>query len=256
MSIIDVIDVIGRNIHVGNILKSLECKELELKNTNLDQGNTQYLVEAMERVGRVTLVDVTLEIEELCKYSGKGQCSEITLGGFTKISHSSRLKNWRKRVNWIVSKEDSSVLTLTPKSSSARSSPSSAKKVSLSESDEEDGCLGGKCAQFLRRKFAIAKACYDGFTQKKFSPKQSMAFDPAQIAKLLDEDLSGSWPEKIDQMLYIKEVQSKHWMILHVEVTSIPKNQHQTELIDNREQFEYILENTGKGNSLILRVRF
>ena len=248
-----IIDVIARNTHVSNIVRSLQCKELELKNTNLNQENTINLVEAMERVSRVLLDDVTLEIEELCKYSGKGKCSEITVGGSTKSTHSSRLKIWRQRANWIVSKEDFSVLTLTPKSSSAPSSPSSAKKVSLSESDEEDGCLGGKFSHFLRRKFAIAKACYDGFTQKKFFPKQNLTFDPAQIAKLLNEDFGGDWAEQIDEMIYIKEFQSKHWMLLHIELKRIPNNEHHTELTVNREKYEHLLvENTGKGNTMIL----
>ena len=93
-----IIDVIGPKMHVSTIVKSLQCNELELKNTNLNQENTIHLVEAMERVNRVILDDVTLEIEELCKYSGKGQCSEITVGGSTKSAHSSRLKIWRQRV--------------------------------------------------------------------------------------------------------------------------------------------------------------
>ena len=192
----------------------------------------------MERVSRVLLVDVTLEIDELCKYSGKGKCSEITVGGTSKSAHSSRLKIWMQRANWIVAKEDSSVLTLTPKSSSANSSPSSAKKVSLCESDEEDGCLGGQFSHFLRRKFAIAKACYDGFTQKKFFPKKNMTFDPAQIAKLLDEDFGGNWPEQINEMIYIKEFQSKQWMLLHIELKRIPNNEHHTELTVNREKYD------------------
>ena len=105
-----IIDDVGRNPHVSTIVKSLQCKELELKNTILNEENTKYLVEAMERVRRVLLDDVSLKIEELCRYSGKGQCSEISVGGSTKKAHSSRLKIWRQRVNWIVSKEDYSIL--------------------------------------------------------------------------------------------------------------------------------------------------
>ena len=252
-----IIDIIARNMHVSNIVRSLQCKELELKNTNMNQGNTIYLVEAMESVNRVLLVDVTLEIEELCKYSGKGKCSEITVGGTSKSAHSSRLKIWMQRANWIVAKEDSSVLTLTPKSSSANSSPSSAKKVSLSESDEEDGSLCSKLTHLLGRPFAIAKACYDGFTQNKFLPKQNLTFDPAQIAKLLDEDFGGNWPEQFDEMIYIKELQTKHWMLLHIELKKIPNNEHHTELTVNREKYEHILvKKTGKGNTKILLIKF
>ena len=108
-------------------------------------------------------------------------------------------------------------------------------------------------SHFLRRKFAIAKACYDGFTQKKFFPKQNLTFDPAQIAKLLNEDFGGNWPEQIDEMIYIKEFQSKRWMLLHIELKKIPKNQHHTELTMNREKYEHILEeSTGNGNTMIL----
>ena len=264
-----IVDVLGINMHVSNIVMSLQCKELELTNISLNQENTILLVDAMERVRRVLLVDVTLEIEELCKYSGKGQCAEITVGGSTKSSHSSRLKIWSQRVHWIVKNEDSSVLTLTPKGGSSPSSSSSAKKVSLSESDEEDGCFGALrrkfasssssakrvslseedgCFGVLRRKFAIAKACYDNFQKcTKYFP----TFDPAQIAKLLNEDLRENFPEKIDQVLYIKDIQSKLWMILHVEVTKIPKNQHTTELVLYQGKYEHILENTGKGKPLI-----
>merc|ERR1712012_1490871 len=75
-----IIDDIGCNTHISTIVKNLQCKELELKNTNLNQGNTKYLVEAMQTVRTVLLVDVTLEIEKLCEYKGKGRCSEITVG--------------------------------------------------------------------------------------------------------------------------------------------------------------------------------
>ena len=127
-----------------------------------------------------------------------------------------------------------------------------AKGVSLRESDEEDGSLCGKLTHLLGRSFPIAKACYDGFTQKKFFPKQKMTFDPAQIAKLLDEDFGGNWPEQFDEMIYIKELQTKHWMLLHIELKKIPNNEHHTELTVNREKYEHILvENTGKGITMI-----
>ena len=115
-------------MHVSNIVKSLECKELELRCTDLSQGTTTILVETFARVRKIVLIDVTLEVEELCKYSGKGQCSEITVGGSTKTLHSPRLKVWAKRVDWIVVKEDPSDLTLTPTSNSTLSPPSSPKK--------------------------------------------------------------------------------------------------------------------------------
>ena len=138
---------------MSNIVKSLKCKELELRYTDLSQGTTTILVETLTRVRKIVLVDVTLEVEELCKYSGKGQCHEITVGGTTKSLYSQRLKIWTKRVDWVVVKEDPSVLTLTPKSNSTQSPPSSSKKVIQSESEEEGGCLGGKFMHFLRRKF-------------------------------------------------------------------------------------------------------
>ena len=66
-----IIDDNGSNMHVSNIVKSLQCKELELRITVLNQESTTILVEALNRVRKVTLFDVTLEVEELCRMSGK-----------------------------------------------------------------------------------------------------------------------------------------------------------------------------------------
>ena len=136
---------------MSNIVKSLKCKELELRCTYLNQETTTILVETLAKVRKIVLVDVTLKVEELCKYSGKGQCCEITVGGSTKTLHSPRLKVWAKRVDWMVVKEDPSEITLTPKSNSTQSPPSSPKNVIQSETEEEDGCLGGKFMHFLGR---------------------------------------------------------------------------------------------------------
>ena len=74
-----------------------------------------------------------------------------------------------------------------------------------------------------------------------------MTFDPAQIAKLMSEVLSGNLLEKNDQMLFIKEEESNTWKIIHVEVTQILKSRHHKELTNNREKYEYLLVVPDKG---------
>ena len=65
---------------LGGILASVKCPHLRLLNMELSEAETRALVTAMrDRVQRVELWEVYLDIEELTQYDGLGRCSELRM---------------------------------------------------------------------------------------------------------------------------------------------------------------------------------
>ena len=102
-----IIDVSGCDL--VSILTSLKCKKLKIRSQNLGREETQALVQAMESgVEEVRLCgEVTLDIESLTEYSGKGVCSKLMLyyeawdrSGDTRYRE--ELKTWARSRNWRV----------------------------------------------------------------------------------------------------------------------------------------------------------
>ena len=71
---------------LGSILASVKCTELSLMNMGMSEADTQALVTAMrDRVEEVELWGgVTLDIEELTKYDGRGRCRKLRVYGFER----------------------------------------------------------------------------------------------------------------------------------------------------------------------------
>ena len=72
-----IIDNLTHVNHLGGILASVRSPWLSLYNMVLSEADTRSLVTAMrDRIKNVSLTgDITLDIEELCKYDGKGRCT-------------------------------------------------------------------------------------------------------------------------------------------------------------------------------------
>ena len=88
---------------VSHILASVQCSGLGLENMELSKENTRDLVTAMRtRVQDVSLVNVTLDIEELTQYDGQGLCSELVVCDDTRTWYKDRLRRWAADMGWTV----------------------------------------------------------------------------------------------------------------------------------------------------------
>ena len=92
---------------VGGILASVRCEMLVLVNMKLSEAHTRALVTAMrDRVERVELWgNVTLDIEALCEYQGRGRCRELQVWGNTVSRHRARLRRWAGQAGWTVTED-------------------------------------------------------------------------------------------------------------------------------------------------------
>jgi len=84
------------------VLCSLRCRGLTIFNTMLSTADTQQLVAAMDtRVEWVVLCDgVTLDMETLAQYDGKGDCKEVILSDDTKERYRDQVKAWAENIGW------------------------------------------------------------------------------------------------------------------------------------------------------------
>ena len=71
----------------------------------LSDAEIRALVTAMrDRVDRVALGYITLDMEELTKYDGRGRCSELFVkADDMRDRHGDRLSRWPSDAGWIVS---------------------------------------------------------------------------------------------------------------------------------------------------------
>ena len=89
-----------------SILTSLKCDQVIITNQSLGREETRALVQLMEMdgiwrgLGILNLDEVTLDIEALVEYSGKGPCSQIRLNKATLNRYSEELRTWAKSKNW------------------------------------------------------------------------------------------------------------------------------------------------------------
>ena len=95
------IDMMTHTDQLGSILASVKCTDLLLWRIALSEAETQALVTAMrDRVVYVMLGYVTLDIEQLTQYNGKGSCSELEVWGDKRTSYGERLRRWAADKGW------------------------------------------------------------------------------------------------------------------------------------------------------------
>ena len=87
-----------------NIIDSLNKISIcYLENQILGSEETEALVRVMEScVDSVRLDEVTLDIEALVKYSGRGKCKIVTCVGDTAKRYREILRSWAQSRNWAV----------------------------------------------------------------------------------------------------------------------------------------------------------
>ena len=123
---------------LGSILASVKCRVLELKNMKLSQADTQALVTIMrDRVKLLTLYNgITLDIEELTKYDGRGRCRKLEFefdvymwrrhgfresrfceeGPEMRSGYGARFRRWAEDVGWMVTGDTIEWLVITRES--------------------------------------------------------------------------------------------------------------------------------------------
>ena len=98
------------------ILVNVRCQELWLVNKRLTEPQTRALVTAMtKRLEDVKLDVVTLDIQTLCQYNGRGTCRELHVRYDTRRRYGERLERWGTEVGWAVTREDQSWLIMKRK---------------------------------------------------------------------------------------------------------------------------------------------
>ena len=102
---------------VGGILATVKSERLWLVNMKLSEAHTRALVTAMrDRVERVVLVHVTLDIEALCEYQGRGRCRVLKVVWWNTVSrHRARLRQWAAQAGWTVTRDDKWELVMVRK---------------------------------------------------------------------------------------------------------------------------------------------
>jgi len=102
-----VIDNMTHNDHLGSILTSVKCPSLCLEKMDLGVAETQALVTAMrDRVKKVELRDVTLDIEWLTHHDGKGRCKELRVGRDMWNRYYDKLMRWWTDKGWMPSADN------------------------------------------------------------------------------------------------------------------------------------------------------
>ena len=110
------IDNMTPTSHLSSILACVKCPGLVLCNMELSEENTRALVTAMrERVKRVMLYYITLDIEQLTKYDGQGCCVMLGVRGDVKTRHQARLRRWVEAVGWTVTVDKNELLWMVRK---------------------------------------------------------------------------------------------------------------------------------------------
>ena len=97
-------DDVSHDDHLGIILDRVKCPELELSSVDLSEAETRALVSAMrDRVQKVELGCVTLDIEKIVQYDGQGSCSWLGVSVWTRDGH--RLVEWAADKGWTVTQD-------------------------------------------------------------------------------------------------------------------------------------------------------
>ena len=102
--------------HLDIILERVRSTQLGLQKMSLTEPQTRALVTAMrDGVERVYLYrGVTLDIEALCQYDGRGTCRKLQEGD-TRTRYGERLRRWTVEVGWAVKMDNNNWLTIERK---------------------------------------------------------------------------------------------------------------------------------------------
>ena len=95
------LDIDGVTGNLAPLLDNINCTSLSVRNMGLTTADTRALVAAMaSRVQEVVLGDVTLDMETLARYDGRGVCSRLQLGGATRWRYRDEVEEWADSRGW------------------------------------------------------------------------------------------------------------------------------------------------------------
>ena len=102
------------------ILSNIKSDQLGIRSSALTPADTQQLVAAMVRGVRSVMLGelgtVTLHMETLARYDGRGQCEEVmVLGSDTKMQYGRQVKAWMQRIDWKIDYEDEDCIVIKRK---------------------------------------------------------------------------------------------------------------------------------------------
>ena len=112
----DVVAIARVTGSLAPVLSSVQCRGLLISNTRLTTADTQQLVAAMvTRVKEVSLggagrswwsgkldEGVTLDMDTLAQYDGKGECDTVIFKGNTSRRYRRQVKAWAGNIGWRV----------------------------------------------------------------------------------------------------------------------------------------------------------
>ena len=104
------IEIMTPTSRLGSILASVKCTELELRHMGLSQADTRALVTVMRDWVEIVRLSygVTLDIEELTKYDGRGRCRELVVWRVVSVRrrHEDTLRRWAADAGWTLTGDD------------------------------------------------------------------------------------------------------------------------------------------------------
>ena len=110
-------EVIG---DLSPIFSNITSDQLGIRSSALTPADTQQLVAGMVRGVRSVMLGelgtVTLHMETLAQYDGRGQCEEVlVLGSDMKMQYGGQVKAWMQRIDWKIDYEDEDCIMIKRK---------------------------------------------------------------------------------------------------------------------------------------------
>ena len=107
------------NVHgnLSHVLRNIKRGRLSIRNMKLTSEDTEHLRFAMVHGARSVSFgdhgsDVTLDMDTLAQYDGKGKCHEIVFCGSARSTYRDRVICWAGEVGWQIYRDDPVNLTV------------------------------------------------------------------------------------------------------------------------------------------------
>ena len=99
---------------LGPVFGTAKCSELNLVDMDLSTAETQSLLGAMVSGVRLVFLcrGVTLDMETLSQYDGKGECGRVWVWEDTGRRYRGQLKSWMQRIGWKLKRENDGVIEI------------------------------------------------------------------------------------------------------------------------------------------------
>ena len=94
------------------VLKSIKSGIIFLSKMDLSTADTSLLVSSMINGAKIVQFldkwgEVTLDMEALQQYDGRGKCGQVLFHGGAAITYGAQIKRWAKKIGWHIHRDDS-----------------------------------------------------------------------------------------------------------------------------------------------------